>query len=125
MTLETGGDLLALIGRFVVGVTFVIGGLRHINPQTFAGLAELLTARRVPFSRSSLAGGTAFQIVVGSAFALGIERFATGAGLILFTVTATVIAHNFWDKSGPERSTCLLAWQANAAIVGGLLLGMA
>jgi putative oxidoreductase len=119
-----GGNLLEIIGRFVIGSTFVIAGLRHINPQTFASLAELLAARSVPFPRASLAGSIIVQIFVGLAFALGIERYAAGAGLIIFTFSATVIGHNFWDKSGQDRTADLLAWQANSAIVGGLLLGM-
>jgi uncharacterized membrane protein YphA (DoxX/SURF4 family) len=124
MIFSGDGSSLGAIGRFIIGATFVIGGLRHINPQTFASLAELLGARRVPFPRLSLAGGTIFQITAGSAFALGIERYAMGAGLIIFTFSATVIAYNFWNKSGQDRTACLFWWQANSAIVGGILLGM-
>lgn len=125
MTLNSGENLLELVGRFIVGVTFVVGGLRHIDPQTFSGLAGVLAARKVPFPRLSLASGTIFQMVAGSAFALSIAPRGTGAGLIIFTICASVIAHNFWDRSGQERTASLLAWQANSAIVGGLLLGMA
>jgi putative oxidoreductase len=119
---NSDANFLEAIGRFMIGATFVIGGLRHT--KTFGSLAGLLAARNVPFPRFSLGAGTIFQIIAGSAFAFGVERYAVGAGLIIFTFTATVIAFNFWDKSGQNRTADLLSWQANSAIVGGILLGM-
>jgi putative oxidoreductase len=122
MVFDAGGEYLGAVGRFMIGAVFVNAGLRHI--RTFEILAGLMTARRVPFPRLSLASGITFQIIVGLAFAFGIERWATGLGLIIFTVAATIIAHNFWDKSGDKRTVDLFWWQANSAIIGGILLGM-
>lgn len=124
MAFDNGGNLLEIIGRFIIGSTFVIGGLRHVNPNTFESLAGLLAARQIPLARFSLGFATTFQIITGLAFALGIERQATGAGLIIFTFAATVIAYNFWDKSEEDRTADLFWWQANSAIVGGILVGM-
>jgi putative oxidoreductase len=122
MTVQSEVDLQT-IGRFIIGAIFVIAGLRHV--RTFGDLAALLAARRFPFPRVSLGAGTIVQVIAGLAFALGLERFAAGSYLIVFTLSASVIAHNFWDKAGNDRTSDLLSWQANTAIVGGILLGMA
>jgi putative oxidoreductase len=125
VTFGNDGNIMGIIGRFLVGSAFVFAGLRHLSSKAnFGGLAALLAARNIPFPRFSLGIGTAFHIIAGLAFAFGIERQAAGAGLIVFTFAATTIGHNFWDKSGFDRTADLLAWQANSAIVGGILLGM-
>ena len=124
MTFGNGGNLLEIIGRFMVGSTFVIAGFRHMNSKTFGSLVELLAARNIPLPRFSMGIATIFHMIAGLAFAFGIERQAAGAGLIVFAFAATVIGHNFWDKSASDRTADLLAWQANSGIVGGILLGM-
>jgi putative oxidoreductase len=46
-------------------------------------------------------------------------------GLILFTVVASVLLVNFWDKDGEERIALANAFQTNIGLIGGLVLAAA
>jgi putative oxidoreductase len=41
--------------------------------------------------------------------------------LILFTLAASVMLLDFWNKQGSERAEAITHWQTNLALVGGLL----
>lgn len=65
--------------------------------------------------------GSAYQAALGVALALGVFVPYSALGLIVFTVAATIMLVNFWDKAEPERSTLFGIFMSNIAIVGGLL----
>lgn len=112
--------LLEMAGRFLLGAMFVVGGLRHI--PGFGPVSERMRARGVPLPKASLAVGTTFQIVAGSLLALGLFQQMMALGLIVFTLAASAIIHNFWDLEGDARRTALFWWQSNSGIIGGLLV---
>lgn len=113
-------SLLEIAGRFLLGAMFVVGGLRHI--PGFVPVSERMRIRGVPWPRAALVVGTAFQIPAGALLAAGLFQQAMAVGLILFTLAASVVVHNFWDMHGDARRTALFWWQSNAGIVGGLML---
>jgi len=42
--------------------------------------------------------------------------------LIIFTLPATIIFHNFWTFEGMEQQMQMIMFMKNIAIIGGLLL---
>lgn len=62
-----------------------------------------------------------FQTVLGVTLALGVFVMLSALGLVVFTVVATIMLVNFWDKVEPERSALLNVFVSNLAIIGGLL----
>lgn len=119
MTAELASGLI-VIGRILLGATFVVAGLRHLLILPI--LATALEKRGVAAPRSLLLAGTGFQIVAGAALVLGLFVTLASLGLIVFTVVASFLLVNFWDKQGEERVALANAFQTNVGLVGGLLL---
>ena len=119
MTAELASGLV-VIGRILLGGIFVVAGLRHL--LILPVLTTALEQRGVSAPRAMLLAGTAFQIVAGAALVLGLFVTLASLGLIVFTVVASFLLVNFWDKQGEERVALANAFQTNVGLVGGLML---
>jgi putative oxidoreductase len=75
--------------------------------------------------RESLLVALAGQVLGGVSVALGIFPAIGAIGLILFTVAANYLYHNFTLFQGEERMSHLGSVLTNAAIIGGFLLVIA
>ena len=106
-------DLIVLAGRILLGGVFVVAGLRH------------LMIVPVPFPRAVMLAGTGFQIVAGLSLMHGFFIAWAALGLILFTIVASVLLVNFWDKQGEERIALSNVFQTNIGLIGGLMLAAA
>ena len=95
-------DLVVLAGRILLGGVFVVAGLRHL--MIVPVLTVAVAARGVPFPRAVVLAGTGFQIAAGLSFMHGFFIAWTALALILFTIVASVMLVNFWDKQGEERN---------------------
>ena len=113
-------DLIVLAGRILLGGVFVVAGLRHL--MIVPVLSVAVAARGVPFPRAVLLAGTGFQIGAGLALVLGFFTAWAALGLILFTIVASVMLVNFWDKEGEERIALTNAFQTNIGLIGGLMI---
>ena len=116
-------DLIVLAGRILLGGMFVVAGLRHL--MIVPVLSVAVATRGVPFPRAILLAGTAFQIGAGLALVLGFFTSWAALGLILFTIVASVLLVNFWDKEGEERIALTNAFQTNIGLIGGLMISAA
>lgn len=109
-----------VLGRLFLGTHFFISGIRNL------GILELWTMRMVgrgvPQARMALIVGFAVQTLGGASVALGLWPALGGAALILFTITATVLWHNFWDYAGDERRVHINFNLTNTALIGALLM---
>jgi putative oxidoreductase len=117
------GIWLLIIGRILLGGLFVTAGLQHFFD--FELLQRQLAARRVPLPQVALLIGTAFQIVAGFGLMFGFYVLWASVGLAIFTLVASLLLLNFWDLKGEPRKSARVVWQANLAIIGGLLISAA
>lgn len=116
-------DLIVLIGRTLLGGMFVVAGFRHL--MIVPVLTMAVQARGLPFPQAVVLAGTGFQIVAGLALVFGFFVTWAALGLIAFTVVASVMLVNFWDKEGEERTALTNVFQTNIGLIGGLLLAAA
>jgi putative oxidoreductase len=114
---------LVPLARLLLGGAFLVFGIRNIS--NIAGLTAGLTARGMPLPRLSAIIGVALQIVGGVLTAVGPFGVIGGLALILFLAFATVLFHNFWDYSGPDRVTHFNATIMNAGLAGAFLFPIA
>ena len=112
-----------VLGRFLLGSLFVIGGLHHL--PIFGALSSQLAPRCVPLPRLALALSTAWQIVLGVLLMAGLWVPWAALGLIVFTVVASLLLLNFWTMQGPERAGAQNQFLTNIAVIGGLLCAAA
>ena len=117
--MEIGASLL-VAGRILLGGLFLFSGVRHFF---IAGaLAPVVQARGVPAPRLVLYVGSAFEAALGALLMLGLFVAPAALGLVVFTIIATIMLVNFWDKTGPERDALMNVALSNMAIIGGLLI---
>ena len=113
-------EILGVVGRVLLGGLFVVGGAHHFF--LLPGLTAALAARGVPVPRVALIVGSVFQAAAGLALVFGQFLVAAATGLVVFTLVASFLLLNFWDKQGPERDAAIMGWQTNLAVIGGLLI---
>jgi putative oxidoreductase len=117
-------EILWVLGRLLLGGLFVVGGIKHFF--IMAAILQMMTARGVPSPKAVLIAGSLFQIACGLLFVLGISVPLAAAGLIIFTIAASIMLLNFWDlEPGPAREGLMNAFYTNIALIGGLLIAAA
>ena len=114
---------LLIAGRVLLGGVFVVAGTHHFF--ILPGVTAAMKARGVPAARLVLITGSVFQIVAGLLLVLGAYTMWASLGLVLFTVIASIMLLNFWDMEGAARESAWNGFQANMAIIGGLLIAAA
>jgi putative oxidoreductase len=112
-------NIAIIVARLLVGALFILGGLRHF--PVLDAMTAAMKERGVPQPKAVLIVGTIYQIVLGITLALGLFVVPSALGLITFTIIATFMMLNFWDKEGAQRTALFNGFLSNVAIVGGLL----
>lgn len=117
MTLEI---FFIIIGRVLVGALFLIAGIRNVLAfdERIRGKTNYGWALPPPV----VGLGFAVEILGGASVVLGLWPEIGAAGLIVFTVLATALYHNFTLFPAPERNTHFYFVTVNAALCGALLM---
>ena len=114
---------LDFTGRSLIVLYFLATGLSNLTKARIADHIERMGAFGVPFPAATFWIGIALQLAGASMVALDWHPAIGTACLIVFTITATMIFHRFWQKSDPvQRNISRITLLGNAAILGGLLL---
>lgn len=112
---------LQIIAHGMIAFLFVFRAI-HALPS-FAHHAGRFQARRVPFPNVVLAGGFATMLVGGLMVGLDYHAWIGAAMLIVFTVMANFLYHDFWAmEHGRQRDTHRNIFCNNIAVMGGLLM---
>lgn len=117
-------EYLLMAARIVTGGAFAIVGVRNI--ASHRPIADSLKTNGFPAADFLAASGIAMQIGFGVLMAVGLFPAVAAAGLLVFTVLATLMVHSFWtvaDKT--ERGLQTNMFLANTIMAGGLLALMA
>lgn len=110
---------MLLIGRVLLGVLFLIAGIRKI--MFYTGSVAYFT--KLGFPAPEVIAVLAILIEIGGAalLILGWQTRRISWLLVLFVIIATAMAHRFWEFDAPQYANQLNHFLKNAAIVGGLL----
>jgi putative oxidoreductase len=112
---------LVVIGHLMVAFLFVFRGITAF--PKFDDHLSRFKERRVPFARAVLLGGFTTMLVGGAMIAVDYYAWAGAAALILFTMMANFLYHDFWTLEDPQRrQTHLWIFCNNVAVTGGLLM---
>ena len=112
------------IGQLLIALMFVATGI--VNSTTkFRQHLDRMGAVGVPVAKAALIIGFAMQLAGGLLIAFDAYRAAGAAILIVFTVFATAIFHQFWRVEVPLRRHLHVSFIfSNGALIGALLLLM-
>jgi putative oxidoreductase len=112
--------LVQTIGRVLLVALFIKSGAEKlIDPS---GLTGMLSQKAFPMPMLAAYLAGAVELALGIIVAVGWQTRLAAFGLIAFTIVATLLAHNYWDMTGPARRANETAFWKNLAIVGGLLM---
>jgi putative oxidoreductase len=106
--------LWMLLGRIAIGVLFAPSGWGKLMDPS--GLTKMLTAKGAPAPEAFAYLGGAVECIGGVLLIIGLKTRCTALLLIIFTIVATLLAHQFWVDPGQR-----IQFFKNLAIIGGLL----
>ena len=112
-----------VVGRILLALIFVLSGFGKITG--WEGTAGFMASVGFPAVTLFLIGAIVLEIGGGVSLILGFKARWGALALIIFTIPATVIFHNFWALEGAEAFTQRIMFMKNLAIMGGLLVVMA
>jgi putative oxidoreductase len=114
-----GQDTLLLLGRVALAAIFVQSGFGKLTD--LAGFTAGLEGRGVPLASVLAPLGAVVEFFGGLALMLGAWTRPAAILVAGFTITATLIAHRFWDVPAEQQAMQTIQFMKNLAIVGGLL----
>jgi putative oxidoreductase len=119
-------DLALAVGRIALVVAFVWSGFGKLMGIESTALA--IGSKNLPIPLGGF-GLMAAAIVAGLVelgcglmIAVGFWTRVAAIALLLFTLAATILFHDFWAMTGQARSMNLIAAMKNLAMMGGLLI---
>ena len=111
---------LALVGRFLLALMFVLAGISKIGG--FAGTVGYMQSKGMPMASVLAVLTIALEIGGGMALIVGWQTRWAALALALFTLVASLIFHDFWAMTGPAQMTNQLMFMKNMAVIGGMLV---
>jgi putative oxidoreductase len=116
---ERGEALWLLIGRIGIGVLFAPSGYGKL---TGPGLTGMLTAKGLPAPDVLNMVAGAIELLGGIALIIGLKTRLVAGILIVFTIIATLLAHQYWMFTDPAiYNAQRINFYKNLAIIGGIL----
>lgn len=113
--------VIPVMARFLIGFIYVFAGVSNIYYNK--RLVNQMSNRQVPYSKQVFWIGIVSQLLGGLAVIFNIFIIPAVILLILFTIIATFIFHNFWDMKDDEPFRLnTLKFVTNFSMVGGLML---
>ena len=113
-------NLVSAIGRVALVALFIKSGAEKLLDPS--GIAGMLGAKAFPMPKLLGYAAGAAEIALGILVAIGWQARIAAFGLIAFTIVATLLAHGYWDMTGPARRANEAAFWKNLAIIGGLMM---
>ncbi|MBN9433066.1 MAG: DoxX family membrane protein [Bosea sp.] len=113
-------SFLALAGRILMGLLFVVIGIRLLMARR--PVAGLLATKKIPLPLFVAVSGGAIEIALGAAAIAGFAPRVTFLAMALFVIAATAMVHDFWTLSGQARAQEINHVLVHGLVVGGLLV---
>jgi putative oxidoreductase len=118
-------DLALAIGRIALVAAFIWSGFGKLIDLQGAAAAIGGKALPIPLGGiglivAALVAGLV-ELVGGLMVVVGYRARLVALVLIVFTVAATALYHDFWAMTGPSRSLNLIMALKNLSMCGGLL----
>ena len=110
----------ALAGRILLAVPFVVSGYGKIG--AFAATAAVMAGKGLPLADVLLALAIVIELGGGLALVIGWMTRWAALAIIVFTVVATLVFHNFWAVPADQALMQQISFMKNLSIIGGLLL---
>jgi putative oxidoreductase len=115
----TAQSQMLLIGRVLLGLLFLVAGIRII--LSYSGNIGYFTKLGFPAPELMTVLAILIEIGGGALLILGWQTRRVSWLLMLFVIIATAMAHRFWEFDAAQYGNQLNHFLKNVAIIGGLL----
>lgn len=109
-----------LVGRILMALIFVMSGAGKI--PGFEGTVGYIASKGLPFPALAAIAAIVVELGGGIALILGWKARWAAAAMLLFTVSAAVIFHNFWGVPADQAQNQMIHFMKNISMAGGLLM---
>ena len=109
-----------LVGRILIALIFVMSGAGKI--PGFEGTVGYIASKGLPFPALAAIAAIVVELGGGIALILGWKARWAAAAMLLFTVSAAVIFHNFWGVPAEQAQNQMIHFMKNISMAGGLLM---
>lgn len=110
-----------LIGRIVVGLYFISGGVRHFTHLKM--MAPYAGSKGVPMPNISVPASGALLIIGGASILCGFYPFYGAIAILAFLLPATFMMHNFWAVQDPaQKMNEMINFTKNWGLIGYTLM---
>lgn len=109
-----------LVGRILIALIFVLSGAGKI--PGFEGTVGYISSKGLPFPALAAIAAIVVELGGGIALILGWKARWAAAAMLLFTVSAAVIFHNFWGVPADQAQNQMIHFMKNISMAGGLLM---
>lgn len=113
-------DFLQALSRIALSALFIWSGFGKLTAP--ATTAALLAAKGLPMPKMLAYAAGATEFGLGVLIAVGWQTTVAAAGLAIFTLAATWLAHRYWTMTGEAYRMNQIQALKNLAIVGALLM---
>ncbi|MBC7434711.1 MAG: DoxX family protein [Bdellovibrionales bacterium] len=111
-------DPLALIGRVLIAMLFIPGGIGKL--MGFAGTVGYIASKGVPLPEVCAAIAVIVELGLGVLLLVGFQTRWAALAIALFTLVITFIFHAYWGVPPEQVMAQKMNFFKNMAIVGGL-----
>ena len=109
-----------LFGRILIALIFVLSGAGKISG--FEGTVGYIASKGLPYPALAAIAAIVVELGGGIALILGWKARWAAAAMLLFTVSAAVIFHNFWGVPADQAQNQMIHFMKNISMAGGLLM---
>ena len=108
-----------LVGRLLIAAIFVFSGFGKITG--FDGTVGYIASKGLPLPQLGAIAAIIVELGGGILLTIGWKARWAAAAMLLFTLAAAVIFHNFWTVPADMAQNQMIHFMKNICMAGGLL----
>ena len=110
-------------GRILLALIFLVSGYGKVTG--FEGTVGYIASKGLPLPQVAAAAAATVELVSSILLIIGWQARWAAAALLLFTIPATFIFHNFWAVDAAQVQNQTIHFMKNLSMMGGMLYVMA
>jgi putative oxidoreductase len=117
---QSSSGIALLLGRLALTAIFLPSGLEKL--ENLSGFAQNLAGKGMPAAYAWAVAGAVSEFLGSICVILGLKTRYAALLMIVFTIVAALISHNFWTMQGQPRLSNYIQFMKNLSIIGGFLI---
>lgn len=118
--MRSNSDLVLLFSRILISLIFLMSGFQKIT--NYGGTADKIASQGVPLAMIAAGVAILLELLGGLSVLTGYQSQSGAWLLVVFTVLATVLFHDFWNFPEEKLQGQMIHFLKNLSIIGGLLV---